>query len=156
LRGEGPEPLSAGRRESKTSRVATAADGVVRASATTTRLLTPDLRGYGAAAAPDSRGLFLDPVAQVRDAGALDHRDGPLELHRCDAELGEQRRTPAQHDRHQLDADLVEQPGFQALPLVAVSSTRGTAGHPFDIRLQDSFSRPPGADVWAAGLATTR
>jgi hypothetical protein len=26
----------------------------------------------------------------------------------------------------------------------------------FDIRLQDSFSRPPGASGWVAGLATAR
>jgi hypothetical protein len=37
---------------------------------------------------------------------------------------------------------------------VAVSSTRNTAGPPLDIRLQDSFSRPPVADGWVAGLAT--
>src|SRR5215216_2448323 len=66
----------------------------------------------------DDRGagkLLPDPVAQVRDAGTLDHRDGSLELHRGGAEVGEQRRPPAQHDRHQLDAGLVEQAGLQAL-----------------------------------------
>lgn len=51
----------------------------------------------------------------MRDTGALDHRDGPLELHRRDGELSEQRRPPAQDDRHELDADLVKQTGLQAL-----------------------------------------
>jgi hypothetical protein len=60
--------------------------------------------------------LLLDAVAQMCDAGALDHRNGPLELHGRVAELGEQRRPPAQDDRYQLDADLVEQAGLQALP----------------------------------------
>jgi hypothetical protein len=33
--------------------------------------------------------LFLDPVAQVRDADALDDHDGSFELHRRGVELGE-------------------------------------------------------------------
>jgi hypothetical protein len=41
---------------------------------------------------------------------------GPSNCTGVAAELGEQRRPPAQHDRHQLDADLVEQTGLQALP----------------------------------------
>lgn len=59
----------------------------------------------------------------MRDARALDHRDGPLELHRRDGELSEQRRPPAQHDRHQLDADLVERAGLQAPPARRCSPT---------------------------------
>jgi hypothetical protein len=59
LRGEVPDsyPLA---EKAQDQQVETAADGFGRASATPTRLLTPDLRGYRAAAAPRlSEAYFL-------------------------------------------------------------------------------------------------
>src|SRR5215218_11116549 len=100
-----------------------------------TRLVTPDVWATRRLQRPDRGGLLLDPVAQVCNAVALDHRDGPFELHRRGAELREQRRTPAQHDWHQLDADLVEKPGLQALPghLPAVDSDVLVPGQLFSL-----------------------
>jgi hypothetical protein len=66
----------------------------------------------------------------VSDAGAFDHGDRALELHWRRAQVGEQRSAAAEHDRYELDADLVEQTGFEALPcdLAAVDADVLVAG----------------------------
>jgi hypothetical protein len=86
---------------------------------------------------------------------AFDDRDGALELHRRGVELGEQRRPPAQHDRHQLDADLVEQPA-RALSVntrcTAMPWTAITAGGAAPARA----ARPAWSTGQAAPTATPR
>src|SRR5215207_1880806 len=68
------------------------------------------LRGDGSAPR-----RIADAVAEVGDVGALDDRDGALQLHRDAPELAEVGGAAAEQDGDQVDPDLIQQAGVQAL-----------------------------------------